>query len=323
MAFKKISSEIKRSKIPYYAKNILRQIIPSVFYQSLLNKKLSAINNYNKTDVINRVNYYNRLEKFTSVGPNAIELQNMQIFKSPKAYNFDTFEFTRYFKKHLKANFLFGDVTYNPDVPSIQKSRPITGDNANAVLLKLDKKRHFVFINDDKKFADKKNMLIGRGTMSQPHRITFMEKYFNSQLCDLGQVNKTGGNTAWFKPKISITEHLGYKFILSLEGNDVATNLKWIMSSNSIAVMPKPKYETWFMEGLLIPDYHYILIKDDYSDLEEKLCYYIDHDAEALDIVNNANQFVKQFLNKKQEGLISLMVLQKYFYCTGQIDHIS
>ena len=29
----------------------------------------------------------------------------------------------------------------------------------------------------------------------------------------------------------------------------------------SIVIMPKPKYETWFMEGTLIPDYHYIFIK--------------------------------------------------------------
>ena len=35
--------------------------------------------------------------------------------------------------------------------------------------------------------------------------------------------------------------------------------------------MPKPKFETWFMEGILVADQHYILIKDDYSDLEENL----------------------------------------------------
>ena len=66
-----------------------------------------------------------------------------------------------------------------------------------------------------------------------------------------------------------------------MEGNDVASNLKWVMSSNSIAVMPKPKYETWFMEGLLIPDQHYILIKDDYSDLETRLKFFLDHPQKA------------------------------------------
>ena len=38
--------------------------------------------------------------------------------------------------------------------------------------------------------------------------------------------------------------------------------------------MPKPKYETWFMEGKLKDGSHYIEVKDDYSDLEEKIKYY-------------------------------------------------
>jgi hypothetical protein len=92
--------------------------------------------------------------------------------------------------------------------------------------------------------------MIGRAAVHQEHRKRFYEKYFNNPLCDLGQVNKNG-NQEWIKPKISIGEHLKSKFILSLEGNDVATNLKWIMSSNSIAVSPPLKMETWYMEGTL------------------------------------------------------------------------
>lgn len=77
--------------------------------------------------------------------------------------------------------------------------------------------------------------------------------------------------------------------------------------------MPKPTYETWFMEGTLIGNYHYIEIKKDYSDLEEKLNYYIKHTNEALKIIENAHKFVEQFWDKKREKLISLLVLQKYF----------
>ncbi|HEY0246435.1 MAG TPA: glycosyl transferase family 90, partial [Mucilaginibacter sp.] len=180
-----------------------------------------------------------------------------------------------------------------------------------------------VFIKDTVPFAEKKDMLIGRGAMTQLHRMRFMEQYFDNPLCDLGQVNREGGNPKWIKPKISIPRHLAYKFILSLEGNDVATNLKWVMSSNSVAVMAKPRYETWFMEGRLIADHHYILIKDDYSDLEEKLQYYINNPKAAQAIVNNANQYIQQFLNKKQEDLIALLVLEKYFYYTSQTDQLS
>jgi hypothetical protein len=322
-AIKNLSLSIKKNKISYYTINFLRQIIPSIIYKTSLNSKLRNTNNYNIEDINNRVDYYNKLSTFKPVGEKAILLKDMPIFKSPKVYNFDTYEHTRYFNRNFKANFLFGDVTEISNVPSLQKSRPIDGDNSNAILLKLDKKRHFVFLKDNIPFSQKKDLLIGRGVITQPHRIQFMEMYFENPLCDLGQVNKQGGNLNWLKPKISIHEHLQYKFILSLEGNDVATNLKWIMSSNSIAVMPKPKFETWFMEGRLIPDYHYILINSDYSDLEQKLQYYINHTDKAEEIVRNANNYTDQFLNKQKEDVISLLVLQKYFYQTKQITEIS
>ena len=38
----------------------------------------------------------------------------------------------------------------------------------------------------------------------------------------------------------------------------------WAMSSNSVCVMPKPKYESWFMEGKLKDGVHYIKVKDDF-----------------------------------------------------------
>jgi hypothetical protein len=118
---------------------------------------------------------------------------------------------------------------------------------------------------------------------------------------------------------MTIDEHLEYKFILCIEGNDVATNLKWVMSSNSLAVMPRPRYETWFMEGRLIPNYHYVEIKADYSNLEDRLTYYIQHTNEALQIIENAHQYIAQFRDKKREDLISLLTLRKYFKQTKQL----
>jgi hypothetical protein len=217
------------------------------------------------------------------------------------------------------ACFLFGDITHIPDEPSIVKSRPVSGSNAFSIILKLNKIRHYLFIQDKKAFTDKKNMLVGRSVVKQPHRIRFYEMYFGHPLCNLGQIN-TNKNPQWIKAKLTIDEHLEYKFILCLEGYDVASNLKWVMSSNSLAVMTKPKFETWFMEGTLIPDYHFVLIKDDYSDLEERLRYYTKHSDEALKIIANANAYIEQFKDKKREDLISLLVLQKYFIKTDQLS---
>ena len=160
-------------------------------------------------------------------------------------------------------------------------------------------------------------MMVGRNKAKQPHRVRFLEMYFNHPMCNIGQVNRDV-NTQFINTRMTISEHLDYKFILCLEGWDVASNLKWVMSSNSLAVMTKPIYETWFMEGTLIPNYHYVLIKDDYTDLEERLNYYIEHTDEALKIIENAHEYQKQFKNKKQEDLISLLVLNKYFEKTKQ-----
>ena len=73
------------------------------------------------------------------------------------------------------------------------------------------------------------------------------------------------------------------------------------------------------MEKKLVADFHYIKIKDDYSDLEERLNYYINNIDKCLEIINNANEYVKQFKDEKREKLISLLVLEKYFIKTLQI----
>ena len=72
------------------------------------------------------------------------------------------------------------------------------------------------------------------------------------------------------------------------------------------------------MEASLIPDYHYVAIKPDYSDLEERLQYYIDHPDEAEAIVRHAHEYIAQFMDRRREKLISLLVLEKYFRNTRQ-----
>ncbi len=313
----KLSYKHKNNKFQYYSRNLLRQLIPNIFFRIRLTKKLATVTEFDDAYIKKRVNYYNKLKTQHELH-SGIPLSKFKLKKESKVYFFDCYEYTRYFSSHLKVNFLFGDITYTPKEPSITKSRPVHGDNSNSIILKLNKVRHFIFTNDQKDFLNKKDLLIGRGRIARVHRIKFYEMYFNHPLCNIGQTNKGSKHDHWWKPKMTIDEQLDFKFILCLEGNDVASNLKWVMSSNSLAVMPKPKFETWFMEGTLIQDYHYISLKDDFSDLEEKLTYYITHKEEALKIVANANDYIEQFKNKKQEDLISLLVLEKYFYKTGQ-----
>ncbi len=265
----------------------------------------------NNVYVSSRVNYYNKLNTLTLLSPNAVKISQYRMPKKIRVYYFDSKQYLRFFDPTLKFELLPGDIIHVPAYPAFVKSRPIAGENSNAVILKLDKTRHFNFLQDDIAFENKVNMLVGRSEFAQEHRKRFYDQYIGHPLCDLKKCFRSSDPGF-----LSIERHLEYKFILALEGNDVATNLKWIMSSNSIAVMPVPTYETWFMEGTLIPDYHYICIRNDYKDLEEKLTYFINHPEEAKNIVSNANQYVEQFKDKKREDAISLLVLEKYFRLT-------
>ena len=67
------------------------------------------------------------------------------------------------------------------------------------------------------------------------------------------------------------------------------------------------------MEGKLIPNYHYVEVKPDFSDVEERTRYYNDHPEEAKEIIAHAHEYVAQFKDQTREKLISLAVLDKYF----------
>lgn len=310
----------KNNKFVYMSKNYLMQLVPNIFYCKRLDNVLGSLAaRPDKKYILQRVNYYCKLLPDSHLPENAPNIGKRDK-KWHKVYWFDSFECTKWFDSTLHWVFKPGDINFIPDVPSIVKSRPIDGDNANGVILKLNKVRHFIFVHDDLSFGEKKDMAVFRGKVKdKEQRVRFFQQYFNHPLCDLGDISRNyTEHTEWHVEKMTIRDHLNYKFILALEGNDVASNLKWVMSSHSVAVMPPPTYETWFMEGTLIPNYHYIAIRHDFSDLEEKLRYYIDHPEEAEAIVHHANEYVESFKDKERERLISLLVMDKYFRMTGQ-----
>lgn len=67
------------------------------------------------------------------------------------------------------------------------------------------------------------------------------------------------------------------------------------------------------MEGTLIPNYHYIEIKPDFSDVEQRIAYYEQHPDEAQQIIEHAHDYVRQFRDKERERIIAYLVVRKYF----------
>jgi len=305
----------KNSKPIFYIKSVINFLTPSLFFQKKLTNTLQKGSTESK--LIQRVDYYNKTKTFKLSGR---EKTIKEFYKEKKkTYFFDLLRYLKYFNQKFKIAYLFGDITHIPNEPTIVKSRPINGDNTNSILMKLNSVRHFIFVKDVLNFEDKKNKIVWRGKCYVPHRIEFIKKFYNHPLCNVGQTNTRGDvDVPWQKEKLSLKKQLEYKFILAIEGNDVASNLKWAMSSNSLVMMSEPKYETWFMEGLLKPDFHYVLLKDDYSDLEEKINFYSKNPQKAEEIIQNAHLHVSEFLCEQDENLTSLMVLNKYFINSGQ-----
>lgn len=249
-------------------------------------------------------------------------------------------------KNKLQKKFKDGMLKYCPrdrvelftKIPILVKSREISQDSSCSILTKLNTRRHFselkIIKKNDIPFLKKKNVLIWRGSTTgsgfgnhipkrSVSRETLIEKYCNEPSMrkgiDVGLTNivqeakkQKEYYTKFLKPTMTKKEMLEYKYILSVEGNDVATNTKWIMYSNSVMFMPKPHIESWFLESKLIPYVHYIPINSDFSNLEEQINWCNSHPKECLKIIKNAKKFIKTFLNEKNENKIMKTILECY-----------
>jgi hypothetical protein len=114
------------------------------------------------------------------------------------------------------------------------------------------------------------------------------------------------------KPHMTLNELLSYRYILSIEGNDVASNLKWAMSSNSVVVMPKPRVCSWFLENMLEPYIHYLPVRDDFKDLEHQIKWAEKNPTKCRDIIRNAHAHVELFLEQKNERALLQKILKYY-----------
>jgi hypothetical protein len=291
------------SRLPYYTKFWLRYLTKTFDGQIPSDKYLDE----HKSEI----DYYCKIDQSVCLN-RGIKLRDINLLKN-SGYTYDLYNILFPFREKIRFKFIAGDVTSVPDCPTFVKSRPIQGDNVNSVLLPLDSQRHFRFVNDRVSFADKLDGIVWRGAAYQVHRLRFLESCSGLKFINAGNTAiRKNAEVPFACPKLSVNDQLNYKFVLSLEGNDVATNLKWIMSSNSVCIMPRPKYETWFKEGTLIPNYHYIEIKEDYSDIEDVFAKYVNDKPACEFIISKANDYVSNYMSTRSMLKLARSVSLKY-----------
>ncbi|TXR53354.1 glycosyl transferase family 90 [Reinekea thalattae] len=296
----------------FLRKAMLTQLAKATPY-SITERQIANFENQLNVEQKNRLDYYLKDRKSS---PDRLQLNkavaDFKLEKNSLQY-FDLAPLLHHFPKHNKFNVLYGDITLVPENPTFVKSRPISKNNWQSVLLKISTLRHFSFHADKKTWYQKADSAIWRGHAHNENRRKLVANYINNPLIDAHQTNKDYPSLPPKKPFMSVQNQLDHKFIISIEGNDVATNLKWAMASNSLVISPKLKYETWFMEGKLNAGEHYIEVADDFSDLEDKVEYYLSHPKEAEEVIEHAHRHVQPFFDHKAEKLLNLLIIKNYF----------
>ena len=223
-----------------------------------------------------------------------------------------------------KYIFVGGDVSNtNKKIPWIAKTRPIEKEGLTTIV-PLNRPRHYDPIakvkQNDIPFEQKKDQLVWRGLNTGKHKrepiekwITEDNRYGNIGFTRMDQANYTGiYDRKFIKDKMEMNEMLQYKYLLSVEGNDVASNLKWIMASNSVCLMPLPETESWAMEKLMIPWVHYIPLKRDLTDLEQKVFWAKQNPKKVRNIIKNANDYICRLNNKEEDKELVKGILDIY-----------
>jgi len=303
----------------YFARNILRLAVPGSILRARLEPELARLSASELEAALGRVAYYHRARSPFEAGPTA-RSWDWRLFKKQRNYAFDLIEHLRWFPPDSRVAFRFGDDTDVPLVPTLVKARPIEGDVANSILFPLNKVRHFRFVQDSLHFEDKRDEVVWRGKAYQPHRKLMLAKLHGAAGCNVGRTDDPDGSGRHLEPFLPIRAQLASKFVLSIEGNDVATNLKWILSSNSVCFMRRPRFETWFQEGLLEPGRHYVEVADDYSDVPDLVRFHAGRPALAEKMIRNANDFCARFQDERMERAVALLVVVRYLTSSGQMS---
>lgn len=310
----------------FYLSNVASILMPRWWYRRQLADYLDRAQ-VEDEDFYQRLEYYCQLNPATSafdLGQFGRSFDDIP-FGKQNTYYFDLRRIARYFEPTARLAYQFGDIREVPNLPTLVKSRPIAGaaqdstapiENHNSVLQKWNQMRHYHLVADPVPFLDKQAKAIWRGkAMGKANRLAFLERYHNSDICDAADTDPRTADGPYAGDFVSIRQQLKYRYIVSLEGRDVATNLKWIMHSQSLCLMARPQFETWFMEGRLEPNVHYGVLRDDHSDLAERIAYFEQHPDEAEQIIRNAQAWIAQFLNPQRELLLQIMVLDRYLQC--------
>jgi len=319
--------------IVYYKKEDYENCIKNIVYvkdSTMYFYKIKLKYSINNLDRINKYTI-GIDERNTYISNKALD--KTKFLEELKNINKNEWKFQHYHNLHnfignLNFNFLLNhkDLSHSVNIPTFVKSRNLKLPKKSVILPLEDLYIPSFYENillDDIPFYNKLDNCVWRGANSgnfncnnreKASRYDLVYKYSNHKLFNIGlsYANYKTKNEYPAKNKLSLKEQLKYKFIISVEGNDFATNLAWIMLSNSVVIMPKCTVETWKLESYLIEYEHYIPVENDFNNLETQMNWCINNLDKCEQIAFNSRLYILQFFDKERELYIINEIIKKY-----------
>ena len=185
------------------------------------------------------------------------------------------------------------------------KIRDSHNSKSSGIIANLNSARHWGYcgiINKcDSKWSDKKSEPFWRGVTTgididnrSYTRADLVKDYYNVYDVAFSQIHRKRHEhlSIYNKGMSPIDKILQHKYVICIDGNDKSSSLNWILYSNSIPIMPKPRFHSWLCEPWLKDGVHYIEVKDDFSDLVQKIEWCKSHDEECKTISINGKAFI-------------------------------
>lgn len=113
-------------------------------------------------------------------------------------------------------------------------------------------------------------------------------------------------------PFMPIESHFAYKYLLDIDGYSTTyARCRWILLSNSVLLKVSSDFIQWYYKAL-IPHKHYLLVKNDLSDLKELFEWLKAHDEEARLIAVNGQELGIELFSQEMVDYYVYTLLSEY-----------
>jgi len=168
---------------------------------------------------------------------------------------------------------------------------------------------------NDIAFDEKQSVCVYRGNIKNGSVYNF-KKYENkndmNQRSYLKKIKDRINNFDYSDDFKSIEEQLKFKYILDVDGySNTWDATVWKLYSGSVLLKTESIWKQWYYDDL-IEWVHYVPIKNDFSDLNDKIKWCIDNDEKCKEIIKNSRKFVIEKLNWNKTKNDTIDIFKKY-----------